>query len=206
MKRESGFTNSWNWHYIAVSLVVVTILTLTVLYVPDIREMDFELLKSIQKLCSPYPNWIPFIVNEIARFNYFWPLLASCSVLVSHRYYSKALMLLLFTQAAYYLTDFLKNIVCRERPCSAAVRAGYSFPSGHTLVAMTFFGILIYLVQRHICGFWKYFLTTVFCLLIILAALTRLMLNVHFATDVLAGLFTGFILVNFYALLDRAIG
>jgi undecaprenyl-diphosphatase len=129
-------------------------------------------------------------------------LIASCGILVSHKYYISAFLLVFFTQGAHVLTDFIKNIICRQRPCGDSY-PGYSFPSGHSLTAMCFFGILIYLVHRHISGFWKYFFITIFGMLIILNGLSRLWLGVHFPTDVLEGMFLGFILVNLYIILDK---
>ena len=131
-----------------------------------------------------------------------WPLIASRSVLVSHKYYLETFLLVFFTQAAYPLNNLIKNVVCRQRPCGDAY-PGYSFPSNHAIIAMCFFGILIYLVCKHTYGFRRYFLVTVFGLLIILTGLSRLALGVHFPTDVIEGYLLGFIMVNLFIILDK---
>lgn len=204
MKEKKSGT-AINWHYITVSMILVVILLLLVLYVPNTKSVDYMLLQSVRGYCAPLPGVIPVIINEIGRYNYFWALLASCSVLVSHKYYLKAFLLIIFTQGSYVLTDLFKNFVCRQRPCGEAY-AGYSFPSGHSLTAMCFFGILIYLVMRYVSGFWRYFLISVFGLLILLSALSRLYLGVHYPIDVIAGLLLGFIMVNLYIILCKAFG
>jgi len=191
-----------NWHYITVSLIFAVVILLCVLYLPPTKDFDSGMLQAVRTNLSWFPSFIPVMLNEIGRCHYVWPLIASCGILVSHKYYIPAFLLVFFTQGAHVLTDCIKNIVCRQRPCGDSY-PGYSFPSGHSLTAMCFFGILIYLVHRHISGFWKYFFITIFGMLIILNGLSRLWLGVHFPTDVLEGMFLGFILVNLYIILDK---
>ena len=193
-----------NWYYIAVSTAVITIISLVILYIPGIREFDSGILQITREFLSPFfPPIIPVILNEMGNYNHAWLLITSCGILVSHKYYLKAFLLIFFTQAAYVLTDFLKGVICRQRPCGNTY-PGYSFPSGHSLVGMCFWGILIYLVIRHVSGFWKYFLLTLFGAIIVLVALSRLYLGVHFPLDVISGLLIGFVMVNLYIILDKA--
>ena len=84
----------------------------------------------------------------------------------------------------------LKYLFGRERPLEPllAPAAGRSFPSGHAFSSLLFFGILIFIVIHAIKNNWiKY--TAIFLLLFfsLLVGLSRIYLNVHFATDVIAG-------------------
>lgn len=191
-----------NWNYVALSVVVLTTITLLVLYMPGLREIDTEILKAIRKFLAPYPNYIPaFFSNYGGVGNFWWPQITAGAVLISHQKYLKTFLLIFFTQGAYFLVDLLKNFVCRERPC---IHAGYSFPSGHTTTTMCFYGIIIYLIMHYVRNiFWRYFLVVFFGLIIFFVALSRMWLNVHFLTDVLAGLFLGFLMVNLYIILDK---
>ena len=186
-----------NWNYVALSIVVLTTLTLMVLYMPGLREIDTEILKAIRKFLAPYPNYIPaFFSNYGGVGNFWWPQITAGAVLISHQKYLKTFLLIFFTQGAYF-----KNFVWRERPC---IHAGYSFPSGHTTTTMCFYGIIIYLIMHYVRNtFWRYFLVVFFGLIIFFVALSRMWLNVHFLTDVLAGLFLGFLMVNLYIILDK---
>lgn len=201
MKDKSPGTVS-NWNCVIVSAVLFAILALMVIYFPNIREYDSAVLSWIQKLWSPYPEIVPFVLNEIGKNYYVWPLFASGSVLISHKMYLKAFLLVFFTELAHVLIDLIKNIICRERPCGDSY-PGFSFPSGHSVTAMCFYGILIYLVIRHTSGFWKYFLVTLFAFMIVLSGLSRLWLGVHFPIDVTAGMLMGFVLVNLYIILCK---
>ena len=44
----------------------------------------------------------------------------------------------------------IKNIVCRERPNVLRLiqETGYSFPSGHSMASMAFYGFIIYLIYQ----------------------------------------------------------
>lgn len=201
--KDKGYGVVANWNYVTISLIVVAVLTLLVLYMPGIREFDRGILDGIRRFLAPYPSYIPVFVSEFGRANYMlWPQIAACSVLVSHGKYLKAFLLVFFTHAAYFLTGVLKDFVCRERPCTYP---GFSFPSNHASTTMCLYGICIYLILHYTRSeFWRYFLAVVFGIFIFLVALSRLWLGVHFLTDVIAGLFLGFLLVNLYIILVKA--
>ena len=191
-----------NWSYIAFSLVIAVTLTLLVLYMPGLREIDMGILKSIRKFLGQFPSYIPvFFSNYGGVGNFWWPQITASAVLISHQKYLKAFLLVFFTEGAYILTDIFKNFICRERPC---IHPGYSFPSGHTLTAMCFYGIIIYLVMQYVRSqFWRIALSIFFGFMIFMTAVSRLWLGVHFLTDVLASIFFGFIVVNLYIILDK---
>ena len=90
----------------------------------------------------------------------------------------------------------LKQFFHRERPLVPLLEAakGMSFPSGHSLMSATFYGLLIYLVWRNINnGAVKWALTVLLSLLIFFIGLSRIYLRVHYPTDVIAGLSLGFV-------------
>lgn len=203
--KDKGYGIATNWHYIAVSIFFTAVITLLVMYFPNMREIDYSMMKCVQSVVNPFPQIIILLISEFGRYNFIWPVVVASGILISHRYYLQAAMLIIFTNLAQFLTDWLKGLFCRERPCGDAL-AGFSYPSGHSIINMCFFGILIYLVSRYVGGFWKHFLITIFVIFIILVGISRLCLGVHFPTDVLAGMFIGLILVNLYIILDKTIG
>ena len=90
-----------------------------------------------------------------------------------------------------------KNIFLRERPLiGSEILSSYSFPSGHSLIATTYYGFLIYLLRRSKCKEeYKVIGTTFLTTLIVLICLSRLILNVHYVTDVVGGVILGLIIL-----------
>ena len=106
-----------NWNYVAFSLVIFVTLAILVLYMPGMREIDSELLKIIRKFLGQFPNYIPvFFSNYGGVGNFWWPQITACSVLISHRKFLKAFLLVFFTQGSYITVDIVKKFICRERP------------------------------------------------------------------------------------------
>ena len=88
------------------------------------------------------------------------------------------------------LNQLLKQILRRPRPTGYRLieESGYSFPSGHSMVSMAFYGYLIYLIYKNIENkYLKWTLISILNILIILIGISRIYLGVHYTSDVLAG-------------------
>lgn len=92
------------------------------------------------------------------------------------------------------LSYLLKNLFHRARPDLFRVvqETGFSFPSGHALATMCFYGMAAFLIMRTIAS-WRGRLT-VMALVVIMGmavGLSRIYLGVHYPTDVIAGYAAG---------------
>ncbi len=88
------------------------------------------------------------------------------------------------------LNLLLKQIVQRPRPIEYRIidEVGYSFPSGHSMVSMAFYGFIIYLIYRYVTNkHLKWSAIAVLSILIIAIGVSRIYLGVHYTSDVLAG-------------------
>ena len=88
------------------------------------------------------------------------------------------------------LNTILKNIVQRPRPTEYRIinETGYSFPSGHSMVSMAFYGYLIYLIFKLVKNKKiKIPLIIILSILIGSIGISRIYLGVHYTSDVLAG-------------------
>lgn len=91
---------------------------------------------------------------------------------------------------ATLLNLLLKTLIQRPRPegYRLVAESGFSFPSGHSMVAMAFYGLLIWMVWHYEKDALVHRLGVIgFGLVIVLVGLSRIYLGVHYASDVLAG-------------------
>ncbi len=91
------------------------------------------------------------------------------------------------------LNYFIKLLVLRPRPINSLISEnGYSFPSGHTMISVAFYGIIIYLIFKNVkTKYLRYSLSFILLLFIFLIAFSRIYLSVHYFTDVLSALLLG---------------
>lgn len=109
----------------------------------------------------------------------------------------EGLFMLACVISAWKLMDYIKLLIKRERPLgeALAVASGYSFPSGHAMVSMAFYGFAAYLVLVNIKGDNAKIVASLLGFLIFMIGLSRIYLNVHYASDVLAGFGLGIVLL-----------
>jgi membrane-associated phospholipid phosphatase len=97
----------------------------------------------------------------------------------------------------------LKQVINRARPSLEHLVEVYtlSYPSGHAMSAMGFYGFLIFLVARfQVAVAWKVVLISLLVFLILAIGVSRIYLGVHYPSDVLAGYIGGLIWVTFCAI------
>ena len=98
---------------------------------------------------------------------------------------------------SFLSSQIVKFILQRERPINIGLvsASGYSYPSGHSMVSMAYFGFIAYLIYKNISNvFLKIIFIMLFILLSIVIGFSRIYLGVHYFSDVLGG----FLLSIFY--------
>lgn len=132
------------------------------------------------------------IISSITHLSDTVTIIAFCIVLLilpNRKTYGLPVSLACLGGVAIYKP--LKHFVLRARPDASlhlVTQGGYSFPSGHSVTSIVFYGLMLYLIQKH-CKNEK--LKTVLSWICgILAAVigpSRIYVGVHWPTDVLAG-------------------
>ncbi len=120
---------------------------------------------------------------------------------------SVSLLVLSLSSSAIMMT-FLKEFFMRTRPENALqVLTDPSFPSGHATMAATFFLVVMYLLVPRIHSWIKRESFIVLCVLCVIAiGLSRVVLNVHWSSDVIAGWSLGIFCTSASILLVRYVG
>lgn len=96
---------------------------------------------------------------------------------------------------ALALNELLKHSFHRIRPNIYLIKeTGYSFPSGHAMMALVFYGMFIYFVFYH-ASFrrWRSLLAVPAIFLTLSIGLSRIYLGVHYPSDVLGSYLAGFL-------------
>ena len=107
----------------------------------------------------------------------------------------------------FLLNQLLKRIIQRPRPVDINIinESGYSFPSGHSMVSMAVYGLIIYYIYKNMNNKrLKWILILLLSILILLIGFSRIYLGVHYASDVLGGFILSLIwLIIFILIIDN---
>jgi membrane-associated phospholipid phosphatase len=123
----------------------------------------------------------------------------------SWRFIAQTLLVLLLSTLCNVV---LKRVINRARPTLEHLVSvnTESYPSGHSMSAMAFYGFLIYLCfQMNMHRVARTLLVTVLGCLILAIGISRIYLGVHFPSDVAAGYIGGFIWITFCVIIFNVI-
>ena len=115
---------------------------------------------------------------------------ASAIVLAIRRRWRLTIYLLITGAGALVLDPVLKSLVGRLRPVVAHPVAhgnGNSFPSGHSLGSIVCYGAVFLVFLPAARGRWRTVFTTVIVALVALIGISRILLGVHYVSDVIGG-------------------
>lgn len=112
-----------------------------------------------------------------------------------------SLFILINLLCSFLSSQVFKFIIQRDRPSTSGLvdTVGYSYPSGHTMVSICFFGFITYLLlKRYNSKAIKSVICLLFFITVFFIGFSRIYLGVHYFTDVIAGILLSIIYLYFF--------
>ncbi len=154
----------------------------------DIYNFDVAGYELVTSKMSDTITWFAKIITKMAS-----PVvlvLISFSIFFAIKDKKTRWSIIINAVIAALLNFVIKNIIQRPRPIGHRLidETGYSFPSGHSMVSMAFYGYLIYIINKKVeSKIIRVVSTVLLTILIVLIGLSRIYLGVHYTSDVCGG-------------------
>lgn len=162
----------------------------------EMRTYDLAIISGVQTWVSEDNTAIMMAITHLGSKRLLWiGILAGAALMVWKNHFSYSVFLILTVWlGAFTFNKMLKGIFQRERPDILPLieQGGYSFPSGHAMNAIIFYGAAIFLLIKLLNpGLLRAAGIAVAAILVILIGLSRIYLGVHYPSDVIAGFSIG---------------
>jgi undecaprenyl-diphosphatase len=164
---------------------------------PFIEVVDVWSMKNVSDLHqSGLNSFFIFITNSASRpYQYGILIFFSIIWLLAEKKWKEPLVLWVCLIGVRYGNHWFKISFERIRPEFERLIEinGYSFPSGHAMISIAFFGMLSYLLVQNykILHSYKELVYGLTVLFVFLVGFSRVYLGVHYPTDVLGGYLAG---------------
>ena len=177
----------------AAALLFTLLLLLVRLRWAPLESADHGAATGLNSLIAGHPVAVSIVkaVTWLGSGGVLWTLTGAAAILLAiRRQWRLAAYLLVVGVGELVLDPVLKALVGRLRPVVAhpvAYGTGDSFPSGHALGSIVCYGALFLVFLPAVSGTWRRVFTAVIVTLIAAIGISRLLLGVHYISDVLGG-------------------
>jgi undecaprenyl-diphosphatase len=174
----------------AAAFVFAVLLVLVRLHWPPLESADRGAAAGVNGLIAGDAALVAVVkaVTWLGSDGVLWTVVgAAAAVLAIRRRWRLAIYLLVTGAGALVLDPVLKSLVGRLRPVVAhpiAHGIGNSFPSGHALGSIVCYGAVLLVFLPAARGRWRTAFVTVTAVLVALIGISRILLGVHYLSDV----------------------
>jgi undecaprenyl-diphosphatase len=162
-----------------------------------VNKIDVYILFAIRKhIQNKFLDKLMILISSLGNLGAVWVLIAIALLLDKPYRMIGGIVLLTLAISTIIGEGVVKHLVRRVRPCTHGNEAkslipkpiSYSFPSGHTLSSFAVAEVLsVYFTE------YKF----IFIGIALMIALSRIYLNVHYPTDIIAGIILGILCSKF---------
>jgi undecaprenyl-diphosphatase len=175
------------------ALVFAVLLVLVRLQWAPLEAADHDAATGLNGLVAGHAAAVAVVkaITWLGSSGVLWTVIGAAALLLAFRRRWRLTIYLLVAGAGVLVLDpVLKSLVGRLRPVVAhpvAHGQGNSFPSGHSLGSIVCYGALFLVFLPAMRGRWRRTFTTGIVTLIALIGISRILLGVHYVSDVLGG-------------------
>lgn len=189
-------------HLVATLILFIGVLSAIVFLVRKplrrYKPIDIAVFDSMQSWPNARRNRFMLFITSLGKHQVLVP--ANLALIIYFAAVAKqtwlSIRVLAVSLSSLVLMLFLKWLFGRQRPLSPLISAakGLSFPSGHAIMSVAFYGIVIYwIAHAQLPSLLAFTLSVLLVILILLIGFSRVYLRVHYASDVLAGFIIGLV-------------
>lgn len=191
---------------LTVSYLALALLAKQYPYFP----IDLVITRTIQQITIPGWETLMLTITKLGNFEYGIVSVLLVSIfLITLKKNFNASFLILSVIGTETISVFFKGLIARPRPNPELINQfgtfinSDSFPSGHVLYYIGFYGFLLFLTFARLKkGLLKTFLVTLLSALLILIGLSRMYVGAHWFSDTLGAYLIGsvwlLVLTHFY--------
>lgn len=183
----------YGWTLLALLWIVAAIMFFEIASDVWLREgfsWDAPIMLAIHSLQAPWLDWFMKTATLAGSYGAVLVTAAVAFWLGRRRCLAALTALLVSVVGAVIINSLLKLLFARPRPeifPPLSVEHTYSFPSGHTITAVTLYGFLAILLWRNHHHVWA----ILAAMMIPLVGVSRIYLGVHYPSDVLGAMALG---------------
>jgi undecaprenyl-diphosphatase len=182
---------------VLITAIIVFALAVDMVFIKKTTTLDEDVFSYVGRHVTPgrtrFMLFITFFGNHMF-------LIPANLALLTYYFFKKrkwlSIRVVALALSSLCLKFLLKFFFHRDRPAIPLLHKvdGFSFPSGHALIGVSFYGLLIYITWYEVKNkWWRTFIILFLAAMILVISFSRIYLRVHYVSDVLAGLAMGFI-------------
>ena len=184
-----------------IGFIAITILVLT----NNITTFDNNIY---QLVYGHHNQYLDFFFTHFTHIGDTIPVMIIATILLwLFKKWKDRILIILSLVLTVIVNQALKYLIARPRPPlerRLVKQGGYSFPSGHSMVSLCIYGVLIYFAMTKIQNkLLKAVIVVILTGIILLIGISRIYVGVHYPSDVLGGyLLTIVIIISSISLLN----
>ncbi len=198
---------NWNKKHILLGVMgLAAFFIITLLYEMNaLYSFDLWVFSFVENNRNMYLTLVMHVITMLSDYRVIVSIILL--VLLFEKRKQLGLILASITGVSTLLMFWLKDFFARPRPTEIVALSSestFSYPSGHALAAMVFYGMILFLIHRNIKDrILSRLLQVMLGILIFLIGISRVYLGVHYMSDVLAGFALGYALLMMGILVVR---